>query len=78
MKNFHNDFVDHANVKGDQYQVEINARVKDGVRLYGIESIVQILQSVLENYQSFDEKIVKDTLNILAQLIDWNELKYFQ
>jgi hypothetical protein len=37
-----------------------------------------VLQSVLENFQQFEPQVVKDTLDILAMLIDWTELHYFQ
>ena len=33
---------------------------------------------VLQNYQSFPKNDVRDTLFVLAQLIDWNELVDFE
>ena len=34
--------------------------------------------NILQNYQSLDLDTVKNTLDIFAQLIDWNELSYFE
>ena len=50
-------------------------RIKEGVRKYAIQNIVHIFGAiVLQNYESFQEQDVKDSLLILAQLIDWNDL----
>ena len=34
--------------------------------------------TILENHAHFDPQVVKDTLNVFAQLIDWNDLQYFE
>lgn len=32
---------------------------------------------MLQNYEMFDEEIVNDALEVMAQLIDWNSLELF-
>lgn len=52
--------------------------VKEGVRVHAIQPIVNIFGNiVLKNYQSFHQEDVKNSLFILAQLIDWNDLNHF-
>ena len=54
-------------------------RVKDGIRQFAIQDIVKnFFDMVLTNMQTLDSKMVADTLHVLAQLIDWNELQYFE
>ena len=72
------DLVERGETKS-VYELDIANRVKDGVRENSIEVIIQSLAtSVLMKYALMDQKIVQETLNIYAQLIDWNDLKYFE
>lgn len=62
-----------------QEELDLSTKVKDGIRQYAITDIIQGLSStVLQNYQSLPEETVEKTLNIFAQLIDWNELSNFE
>lgn len=57
----------------------VSTRVKDGVRAHAIQDIVAGLSNtVLANYTQLDEALVARTLDVLAQLIDWNDLSYFE
>ena len=33
--------------------------------------------AVVNNHEQFETGTVKDTMVVIAQLIDWNELQYF-
>ena len=57
----------------------IPVQVKDKIRAKDIGLITSFLMEVIiKNAQNFDDKTVKQTFKILAQLIDWNELSYFE
>ena len=56
----------------------MSSQIKDFVRDGQIGPIVTVLLQVIANYNLFPKKTVKGTLKVLAQLIDWNELNFFQ
>ena len=62
----------------DKKSQETSTRVKDGVRMHAIQDIIQLGNTVLEHHAHFDPEVVKDTLNVFAQLIDWNDLAHFE
>lgn len=51
--------------------------MKDGIRISAITDLIFVLSQVLQNYNIFDEELVNDTLEVMAQLIDWNALELF-
>ena len=56
-----------------------STRVKDGIRQYAIQDILTVLnQKILQNASRFQNDLIKDTLDVFAQLIDWNELSHFE
>ena len=59
-------------------EVFLSSKVKDFVREGQIGPIVTVLLQVIANYELFPKKSVKGTLKVLGQLIDWNELHYFE
>ena len=57
------------------FDVMLAQKVKDGIRAHSISSILEMLQNtVLGNSNLFSKEEVKKVLDILAQLIDWNDL----
>lgn len=57
----------------------VSTRVKDGIRTHAIQDVVAGLSNtVLANHGLLDEALVARTLDVLAQLIDWNDLCYFE
>ncbi len=78
MLTFNQEVVERSELKSN-HEVELCMRVKDGVRENAIKDILTVLNSlVLNNFESHDKKLVKDTLFVMAQLIDWNDLQYFE
>jgi len=74
-----NEEVVERNETKSYHEVELCMKVKDGVRELAIKDILTVLNTlVLSNIEVKDQKLVKDTLFIMAQLIDWNELQYFE
>ncbi len=74
-----NEEVVERNETKSYHEVELCMKVKDGVRELAIKDILTVLNTlVLSNIEVKDQKLVKDTLFIMAQLIDWNELHYFE
>lgn len=56
-----------------------STRVKDGIRTHAIEDILMVLnKNVIEKANQFDNEFIKETLDVFAQLIDWNELSHFE
>ena len=52
--------------------------VKEVMRSHAIEPITDFfIQTILANFKSLKTETVERSLHILAQLIDWNELKFF-
>ena len=78
MLTFNEEVVERSELKSN-HEFELCMRVKDGVRENAIKDILTVLNSlVLNNFESHDKKLVKDTLFVMAQLIDWNDLQYFE
>ena len=78
MLAFNEEVVERTETKS-YHEVELCMRVKDGVRDFAIKDILTVLNTLVLNKIEFkDQKLVKDTLFIMAQLIDWNELQYFE
>lgn len=70
-----NEEVVERNETKSYHEVELCMRVKDGVREFAIKDILTVINTlVLNNIEFKDQKLVKDSLFIMAQLIDWNEL----
>ena len=71
---FNEEVVERSETKSSQ-EVDLCMKVKDGVREHAIKDILTVLNSlVLNQFESHDKKLVKDTLFVMAQLIDWNDL----
>lgn len=52
--------------------LELCNRLKDFARNpMLVEPIVQMLQNALQNYTAFDSKVIRQSLRVVAQLIDW-------
>ena len=78
MLTFNDEVIERSETKSNN-EVELCMTVKDGVRQHAIKDILTVLNSlVLNQFESHDKKLVKDTLFVIAQLIDWNDLQYFE
>ena len=51
--------------------------MKDGIRALAINDILFLFNQVLVNYAVFDEETVNESLEVLADLVDWNSLELF-
>ncbi|MCQ2819312.1 MAG: exportin family protein [archaeon] len=52
--------------------------VKDYLRSNFTQNLLGLIQSVIENNNNFEQNIVKLSLEVLCQLIDWNPYDFFQ
>jgi hypothetical protein len=78
MLTIHSEVVDRAEKKSLK-ELEKCSRLKDSMRMFATKDVVEILSNiVLNNIQQFNQNDSKNTLNIFAQLIDWNELSFFE
>ena len=55
----------------------ISNQLKDFLRAESVKSLVEMTMNVLPYYQAFYEKTVRQTLKVISQLIDWNDLGLF-
>ena len=51
--------------------------IKDYLRSDGINDIVSLLFQIIQNHQFLDIKLVKNSMRVIARLIDWNQLHIF-
>ena len=78
---FNDDLVNRDNAIGAMLPnqgASLAVQVKDKIRAKDIGLISSFFMEVVIKSQTFDDKTVTRTFNILAQLIDWNELAYFE
>jgi hypothetical protein len=61
----------------DQYLYERATKIKDYLREDGIIEIVALLFEIIKGYKFLDLKQVKNSLKVIARLIDWNQLFLF-
>ena len=61
----------------DQFMYERSTKIKDFLREDGIKEIVALLLEVIKGYKFLDLKQVKNSLKVIARLIDWNQLFLF-
>eukprot|EP00347_Sterkiella_histriomuscorum_P020494 403337586 len=73
---FEEELVERSEKKSNVLLEQQN-RVKDAIRNSSITDIIFMLSQVLQNYTIFDEELVNNTLEVMAQLIDWNALELF-
>jgi len=48
------------------------------MRDHAVPTIIPLFLQVLQNYTIFTEDVVNNLLEVLAQLIDWNNLALFE
>lgn len=78
MLTFNVELVEKLETK-TQDDLKMSTNVKDCIRQHAIKDIINTLTGcVLEHYQSYKADDVRDTLFVLAQLIDWNDLADFE
>jgi len=66
LSTLNSELVERGEAKS-QEDHEISNRVKDGIREFAIQEIIQVLATnVLGNYTSLPEQMVEKTLNIFA------------
>ncbi len=68
--------VERAEQKSDGERT-ITSNVKDAMRTESVPHILSLMTCVLTQYQKFEVKAVRQTLKVISQLIDWNELSMF-
>jgi pantothenate kinase type III len=56
------------------HELEIANNVKDAMRVETVPALIAFFKSVLEQYQQVEPKVVQQTLQVCAQLVDWNSL----
>jgi len=61
----------------DQFLYERATKIKDYLREDGINEIVALLFEIIKGYKFLDLKQVKNSLRVIARLIDWNQLFIF-
>ena len=62
----------------NKIQQERSKIIKDYLRLNTITNLLQIIKQILENEENIpNEKIIKKSLVIISQLIDWIPLEFF-
>jgi hypothetical protein len=47
-------------------QLELNSKVKDGIRTLAINDIIYLLNETLQNHQIFESEIVNDALEAIS------------
>ena len=78
MLTFNVELVEKSETK-TQDDLRMATNVKDCIRQHAIKDIISTLTScVLEHFQQYKGDEVRDTLFVLAQLIDWNDLGDFE
>ena len=62
----------------DQLKIERSTKIKDFLRINTIPNIIIVIKAILENEEYItDEKIIKKSIKIISQLIDWIPFEYF-
>jgi hypothetical protein len=51
--------------------------MKDGIRAGPISALCTLFKQVLVNFEAFDQELVNDILQVIGELIDWNDLEHF-
>ena len=51
--------------------------IKDHMRVNVMKSINAVLYQIVSNEEYIEHKIISKTIKVVAQLIDWNPLEYF-
>jgi hypothetical protein len=78
MLTLHTEVVERVEQK-EEFEIQLACRLKDSIRAHSVQDIITVLNDgVLGNHQAFSEQEVENTLNVFAQLVDWNELAYFR
>lgn len=58
--------------------IQVTTRVKDGIREYAIGATVQAFDTCILQNSELDDSTISRALDVLATLIDWNDLQYFE
>ena len=78
MLTLNSEVIEGVQSKENDLILQVNT-LKDSIRVNAIADIVNLLvNNVLANHHQFKPVRIKQTLYCLAQLIDWNELRYFE
>ena len=78
MLTLHTEVVERVEQK-EVFEIQLACRLKDSIRANSVQDVITVLNDgVLGNHQAFSEQEVENTLNVFAQLVDWNELAYFR
>lgn len=51
--------------------------IKDYLRTNGVAEIVSLMFEIIKNHNFLDNKLVKNSMKVIARLIDWNLLNLF-
>ena len=77
MLTLHTDVVERDSK--EVFDIQMTGRLKDSIRTNGIKDVITVLNDgVLNNHSAFTEQDVQNTLNVFAQVVDWNELTFFE
>lgn len=58
--------------------IQVTTRVKDGYRQYAVADTVQAFDNYILQNSELDDLTISRALDVLATLIDWNEIQYFE
>ena len=76
---FDDDMIKFRHTQGD-FEITRSNIIKDYMRDNTIKDIVDVLNQILENWNSIvniNRKLISNSIKVLSQLIDWNNLELF-